>query len=158
MYATAFLLGYHVFTNYFYVIDDCHGQSMLPTFAYTGDLVCLSRYYRRGRGIQIGDLVSFKIPIKDEYGLKRVVGMPGDFVLMDTPGKSDAMIQVPEGHCWVAGDNLAHSRDSRHYGPIPLALIHGKAVFKYHYRHWMPTGFTTFARGLKPAVIEDDID
>ena len=36
--------------------------------------------------------------------------------------------QVPEGHFWVIGDNVEASRDSRFYGPLPLALIKGKAV------------------------------
>jgi len=33
---------------------------------------------------------------------------------------------VPEGYCYLAGDNQLHSVDSRHYGPIPRALIFGK--------------------------------
>ena len=37
-------------------------------------------------------------------------------------------MKVPEGHCWVAGDNQAHSRDSRLFGPLPLALIKGKVI------------------------------
>jgi inner membrane protease subunit 1 len=36
--------------------------------------------------------------------------------------------QVPQGHCWVCGDNLPASRDSRIYGPLPMALIRGKVV------------------------------
>jgi hypothetical protein len=39
------------------------------------------------------------------------------------------MVQVPEGHVWVAGDSLAYSRDSRFYGPVPMALVTGKALF-----------------------------
>lgn len=35
---------------------------------------------------------------------------------------------MPEGHCWVLGDNLPESRDSRVYGPLPLALITAKGV------------------------------
>ena len=35
---------------------------------------------------------------------------------------------MPEGHCWLAGDNVPWSRDSRDYGPLPLALIKGKVV------------------------------
>jgi inner membrane protease subunit 1 len=35
---------------------------------------------------------------------------------------------VPEGHCWLLGDNLPASRDSRAYGPVPLALVKGKVV------------------------------
>lgn len=43
----------------------------------------------------MGDLVSFKHPVNlGEYAVKRVVGMQGDFVLMNTPNKSEAMIQV----------------------------------------------------------------
>ena len=36
--------------------------------------------------------------------------------------------QIPEGHCWLAGDNSPESRDSRDYGPLPLALIKGKVI------------------------------
>ena len=37
-------------------------------------------------------------------------------------------VQVPEGHCWLIGDNVDASRDSRFYGPLPLALIKGKVI------------------------------
>jgi hypothetical protein len=49
-----------------------------------------------GRGVRVGDLVVYEIPIfPDSNGIKRVVGMPGDYVLLNTPGSgSDAMIQV----------------------------------------------------------------
>ena len=35
---------------------------------------------------------------------------------------------MPDGHCWLLGDNLPDSRDSRVYGPVPLALIKGKVI------------------------------
>lgn len=35
---------------------------------------------------------------------------------------------MPEGHCWLLGDNVEASRDSRFYGPLPLALIRGKVT------------------------------
>lgn len=38
--------------------------------------------------------------------------------------------QVPKGHCWVLGDNLLSSRDSRLYGPLPMALIDGKVMYQ----------------------------
>lgn len=42
-----------------------------------------------------------------------------------------ARTQVPKGHCWVIGDNVDSSRDSRTYGPQPMALIKGKVVAKF---------------------------
>ena len=38
---------------------------------------------------------------------------------------------MPEGHCWLIGDNLPESRDSRTYGPLPLALIKGKVIARW---------------------------
>lgn len=94
-YALAALFGLHVFLRYFHSWDLCHGISMMPTIFSFGEWVCISKYYRRGRDVEVGDLVSFKSPIRDgEHAIKRVIGLPGDFVLMNTPGKSDAMIQV----------------------------------------------------------------
>lgn len=38
------------------------------------------------------------------------------------------LLQVPPGHIWLEGDNLIVSRDSREYGPVPLALVRGRAM------------------------------
>ena len=68
---------------------------MLPTFEVTGDSVIVSRYYRRGRGIKVGDMVSFDSVVEPgESVLKRVLGLQGDYVLRDTPGTTESMIQV----------------------------------------------------------------
>jgi signal peptidase I len=40
-------------------------------------------------------------------------------------------ITVPEHHCFVLGDNRNNSRDSRHFGPVPLATIIGRADYIY---------------------------
>ena len=37
---------------------------------------------------------------------------------------------VPKGHVWLLGDNPDESIDSRHYGPVPIGLIQGKAICK----------------------------
>ena len=42
-----------------------------------------------------------------------------------------AKITVPEHHCFVLGDNRNLSKDSRHFGPIPLATIKGRADYLY---------------------------
>ncbi|MHC4360068.1 MAG: signal peptidase I [Planctomycetota bacterium] len=38
---------------------------------------------------------------------------------------------VPKHHCFVLGDNRNFSRDSRHFGHIPLATIKGRADYLY---------------------------
>ena len=55
--------------------------------------------------------------------------------LMDLPhdktiGDSEK-ITVPEHHCFVLGDNRNNSLDSRHFGPVPLATIKGRADYIY---------------------------
>ncbi|KAI9803186.1 MAG: hypothetical protein M1825_001977 [Sarcosagium campestre] len=141
---------YHLFTDYFFVIKPTFGPSMLPTINVRDDWVLLSKLYARGRGIQVGDIVSFYHPMFPGVGaVKRVVGMPGDFVLRDTPGSaSDLMIQVPKGHCWVLGDDMGSSRDSRIFGPVPLALVKGRALAKVPFPYlWQ---WQKFERGLRP--------
>jgi signal peptidase I len=46
---------------------------------------------------------------------------PGDF----------AKITVPEHHCFVLGDNRNLSYDSRHFGPVLLATVKGRADYLY---------------------------
>lgn len=94
-YSLGILLGGHIFAEYFFNISLAEGISMTPTMNATGDWLLLSKRYRRGRDIVVGDIISFKHPIDEGvYSVKRVVGMPGDFVLRDSPGTSGAMIQV----------------------------------------------------------------
>lgn len=105
------------------------GPSMLPTFEILGEWLIVDKTHRLGRNLSVGDMVSYNIPDNRENGVKRVIGLPGDYVLMGTPGiTAGNIIQVPEGHCWLVGDNLPASRDSRLLGPIPLALVKGKVV------------------------------
>jgi hypothetical protein len=40
------------------------------------------------------------------------------------------LCQVPKGHVWLQGDNAYNSTDSRHYGPVPYALIQGKVFYR----------------------------
>jgi len=51
-------------------------------------------------------------------------------------------ITVPEHHCFVMGDNRNLSRDSRHYGPVPLATIIGRADYLY----WPAKDWSRFGR------------
>lgn len=74
---------------------------MLPTFPVFGDILVTDKSYRRGgygRGkeIKVGDVVQFdSVYEPGEKVIKRVVGMPGDYVLMNTPGsRNEDMVQV----------------------------------------------------------------
>ena len=146
IFAGKFLAFTHLFLEYGYSIAPAFGPSMLPTFDILGEWLLISRRHRYGRNVQVGDLVAYSIPINDSVGVKRLMGLPGDYVLLDAPGSgSDDMIQVigtserarppahmnaqvPQGHCWIVGDNITASRDSRSFGPVPLALISGKVI------------------------------
>lgn len=113
-----------------------------------GDWIVISKLHSRGRGMEVGDLVNYLHPVyvgSGERVVKRIIGMPGDFVVADPVGAPGKMVQVPEGHCWTTGDNLPFSHDSRNYGPVPLALIRGKVIARlFPNRLW-------FENTLKPA-------
>ncbi|KAL8504818.1 hypothetical protein ACS0TY_016128 [Phlomoides rotata] len=110
------------------------GSSMYPTlnphssdstrFAFDDyvlvEKLCLQKYK-----FSHGDIVVFRSPSNyKEKNIKRIAGLPGDWIDLapfDT-------LRVPEGHCWVIGDNDSCSLDSRSFGPIPLGLICGRAT------------------------------
>jgi inner membrane protease subunit 1 len=85
----------HLVWQYGYSWAPLQGASMLPTFEVIGDCALVSRSYRRGRGIKVGDVVSFDSVVEPgEVVIKRVLGLEGDYVLRDTPGSTNSMIQV----------------------------------------------------------------
>lgn len=90
----------HVFTQLVGYPTLTDGPSMLPTLNTRGDRVWVNCLHRRGRGIKVGDVISFKHPLSPgERASKRVIAMAGDFVMKDTPGSgSDVMIQVRLTH------------------------------------------------------------
>ncbi|KAF9738919.1 mitochondrial inner membrane protease subunit [Paraphaeosphaeria minitans] len=142
-------LAIHLVFTYIGVIGPTNGISMVPTiphsYRYT-PYIMVSHLHRRGRNIAVGDVVTFDTPgPSSTRSCKRVVGMPGDFVAVLSTGRGqddlgkqddegdwanvrDEIIRVPEGHVWLAGDNLDWSRDSRVFGPVPLNVLKGKVV------------------------------
>ena len=86
----------HFFNEYIGSVRATAGPSMLPTLNLQDDVVYVSKFYRRGKGVKVGDVVTLKHPMfPGVSAAKRVLGMPGDFVLKDTPGSGTGMmIQV----------------------------------------------------------------
>ena len=60
----------------------------------------------------------------------------------DTTSSDFAKIKVPEHHCFVLGDNRNLSQDSRHFGPVPLATVKGRADYLY----WPAKDWSRFGR------------
>lgn len=112
-------------------VQSASGPSMLPTFNVTGEFFLISKVGLND--IAVGDVVTAVHPHDPvERIAKRVIGLAGDVVCVDPtlPSAQQRWIKVPQGHAWLCGDNLAHSLDSREWGPLPLALVRGKIVAK----------------------------
>jgi len=58
---------------------------------------------------------------------------------------TERMVRVPEGHCWVAGDNMEWSRDSRVFGALPMGLVRGRVAAVV----WPPRSWKWMDRGLE---------
>jgi signal peptidase I len=127
--------------------------SMTPTLQ-PGDVVLVDRRPLEQADLRRGDLVTFRQPGTGPALLKRLVGLPGDTVVMldgvlhvngkpvDEPyvdfseweGMFTARVVVPRGHLYVLGDNRASSVDSRDFGAVPVQAVDGRVVL----RLWPP--------------------
>jgi signal peptidase I len=65
--------------------------------------------------------------------------------------RSAAVLEVPEGHIWVEGDNPWNSTDSRNYGPLPASLIVGRVFC----RIWPLRGNARIERGDRPIQLDE---
>lgn len=75
----------------------------------SGDYILVNRWAYRRRDPEAGDVVVLQDPeARGRFLVKRV--MSGD----------------RQSGVFVLGDNTAHSRDSRHFGMVPLHFVVGK--------------------------------
>lgn len=137
-----FACFYHVFTNYVMEATMCMGPSMLPTFNATGDVVLLEHISTRMDALRAGDVVVARSPTNPRLTVcKRVLGTAGDRITVLPLNNREHVrhVSVPKGHIWLQGDNRFNSTDSRHYGPVPCALVRGKVFYKiWPPREWGP--------------------
>ena len=135
--------------HYILFIFQCSGPSMEPTL-YSNNILLTERITARFHKPNRGDIVIAVSPTNpDQYICKRVIGLPGDKVIIDQPPTNPQEVQnnnepknttaaatkvtktedyVPRGYVWIEGDNQSNSADSRYYGPIPLGLIKSRAI------------------------------
>lgn len=130
--------------------------SMEPTLS-EGDTVLVTRFATDLRELDRGELVVFDDPAEHQLTLKRVVGLPGEeLVVLDgvlyvddhevaepwvdpatVDGYYSRTFQVPVGHVFVMGDNRSNSVDSRDYGSIGAEELRGVVLV----RLWPPGRF-----------------
>lgn len=125
---------------------------MLPTLPEQGIVFVLNEPLARALGHELTRfaIVTLKAPYTADAQVKRVIALPGESVhirsgVLFINGKAvlaphrglgteyteQTAFTVPPGHVFVLGDNrlpLA-SRDSRQYGPVPLANITGRVLW-----------------------------
>ncbi len=130
------------------------GASMNPTFVNGQYLIVDELSYHLNNPMR-GDVAVFKYPKNPkQYFIKRVIGLPGETVVIDGQGIVDIKnsfgehlltldepyIQFPkhetleytlaEGEYFMMGDNRAGSYDSRMWGPVQRDFIIGKAFIR----------------------------
>lgn len=127
------------------------GFSMQPTLQ-DGEFVLVSKLSYKFGDFQRGDIIVFDFPMNpDEELVKRIIGLPGDHVMVrdshvyvneqmlnenyiaQAPLYSGDWI-VPDGTLFVLGDNRNNSNDSKDWGLLPQGNVVGKAVLIY----WPP--------------------
>lgn len=123
------------------------GSSMKPNLSYNYRVMVEKVTYRFVHGPRRGDVVVIDMPEENTLLVKRAVALPGETIavqdgqvfindqLLEEPwvirrgGMDYPPTLVPPGHVFVLGDNREESRDSRHFGPVPIDEIDGQVRF-----------------------------
>jgi signal peptidase I len=144
---------------------EVNGESMYPNF-YNNEYVLTNLigfenfglYHVTSGKVSLGDVIVFNAPPEpDKDYIKRVIGVPGDTIMLKngsvylngnlldeskylssdvkTYGESflseNQTIKVPNNQYFVLGDNRMASSDSREWGFVKKSEIVGKSSFVY---------------------------
>lgn len=148
--AFGIVLPFRMYVAEPYLVD---GRSMDPTFA-TGDYLIVNKFsYRTGKPERNSVLV-FKYPNNPKKSfIKRVIGLPGETVIVKNNTVKIINTENPEGFMldqsyityvssntfevtlagdeyFVMGDNRLESFDSRSWGPLKKEYILGKPIIR----------------------------
>lgn len=124
-------------------------ESMVPTLN-VGDRLFVTRIYNKEK-MERGDIIVFYSKELEESLIKRLIGLPGDEVVINdgvvtvngetlvedyigTPDNFNGTYSVPEGKYFFLGDNRLRSKDSRYWiDPyIDAKEIKGEARLKVY--------------------------
>lgn len=136
-------------TQYVTTMTKVVGSSMSPTL-HDGDLVQVDRFSYHLYPPTRGDVVRLSFPgdPEQEYYVKRLIGLPGEEVVIrdrqiyingavlsegylfnnKVPMNDGKWVLAPDQY-FVMGDNRAASNDSRIFGPVERRFIHGAIRF-----------------------------
>ena len=120
--------------------------SMLPTLQ-PGEFVLVNKMAYKLGDVQRGDIIVFHFSAQEDY-IKRVIGVPGDIIEIDTgqvrvngqildePYISGApkymgTWEVPVDSLFVLGDNSNQSSDSHRWGFVSEQSVVGEALVVY---------------------------
>ena len=137
--------------RHFMQVSKVSGNSMFPEL-HDKDTLLVDKTAYEHASPQTGDVVVFDAPGTDHMLIKRIIGVPGDHIVIrdgtlwingvlgnddyTADGATDGNVDlvVPEGRYFVLGDNRLHSKDSRAamVGCIPESSILGKVNIRLY--------------------------
>jgi signal peptidase I len=131
------------------------GSSMTPHI-HDGDRILIDHFSYMFGSVTRGDIVVLKYPLDPSVDyIKRIIGLPGDDVVLENGHVSvngrqleepyiaeqdqlaHAHVRVAPAHFFVLGDNRPRSCDSREFGLVPQDYVRGKVEV----RVWPPDRF-----------------
>lgn len=136
------------------------GASMEPNFS-SGDYLLVDEATYRFREPKRGEVIVFRNPSNtSEFFIKRIVGLPGEEVIINDNDvtingekidevylgraidiEGQYIFQLDEDEFFVMGDNRPQSFDSRSWGPLGDGLIVGVVRLRF----WPPAVFGSLA-------------
>lgn len=136
------------------------GASMEPNFS-SGDYLLVDEATYRFREPERGEVIVFRNPSNtSEFFIKRIVGLPGEEVIINDNDvaidgelidevylggainvEGQYIFQLDVDEYFVMGDNRPQSFDSRSWGPLGDGLIIGVVRLRF----WPPAAFGSFA-------------
>lgn len=130
------------------------GASMEPTFS-TGNYLIIDEISYRLEDPKRGEVIVFRFPYEpDKFLIKRVIGLPGETILLnghsiivkneehpegftlaqgtlkESGRRNDAEVKLGQDEYFVLGDNRDESADSRLWGPLPREYIVGRPLLR----------------------------